>query len=244
MTRRCGARPERDPPAPRGRTDATVGDRQPSSRDDRGDRRDRRGRRRCRAGLGGDLLHRLLRGSVVRSHHARRLRAGLHGLCRRHPVSVAADLQAGGNPRRPTLPKRPDSGCCGEVCLLGMGPAFAAAVAMVLWTLLAPPSVPPTVVTALSVTGMLTAFISPIQDHVRFMLHIGRAPGARPPCRVCWSASSPLAAAAARVGCVRPLGALRCARAREHGLAVRGPLVGAGPCRPSPGARRVGPSGR
>ena len=73
-----------------------------------------------------------------------------------------------------TLPEETRLGMLRRSLPLGIGPAFAAAVAMVLWALLAPASVSPTVVTALSVTGMLTAFISPIQDHVRFMLHIGR----------------------------------------------------------------------
>lgn len=58
---------------------------------------------------------------------------------------------------------------------MGLGPALLAGMAVSLWTLLAPPTVPPDVVLALTVTGMLNAFVSPIQDHVRHMLHVGDA---------------------------------------------------------------------
>lgn len=58
---------------------------------------------------------------------------------------------------------------------LGAGPALAAGLAVALWTFLAPSSVPGDVVTALTVTGVLTAFVSPVQDHVRAILHVGRA---------------------------------------------------------------------
>jgi O-antigen/teichoic acid export membrane protein len=74
-----------------------------------------------------------------------------------------------------SLPEEARLGMLRRTLPLGVGPAFAASLAMVLWALLAPASVSPDVVTALSVTGMLTAFISPIQDHLRFMLHIGGA---------------------------------------------------------------------
>jgi O-antigen/teichoic acid export membrane protein len=58
---------------------------------------------------------------------------------------------------------------------LGMGPAFVAGLGVCLWALLAPGTVPRDVVVALTVTGVLSTFVSPIQDHVRHMLHLGDA---------------------------------------------------------------------
>jgi O-antigen/teichoic acid export membrane protein len=66
-------------------------------------------------------------------------------------------------------------GLLGRTLALGTGPALLAAMAVALWTLLAPSSLSPDVVVALTVTGMLSAFVSPIQDHVRHMLHVGEA---------------------------------------------------------------------
>ncbi len=58
---------------------------------------------------------------------------------------------------------------------LGVGPALLAGAAVALSTVLAPSTVPRDVVVALTVTGMLSAFVSPIQDHVRHMLHVSEA---------------------------------------------------------------------
>ncbi len=58
---------------------------------------------------------------------------------------------------------------------LGILPALAAAVLVPLWTLVAPPEVPGAVVGAFTVTATFTAFLSPVQDHVRRILHSGGA---------------------------------------------------------------------
>ncbi len=72
-----------------------------------------------------------------------------------------------------SLPSGARLGLVGRSIRLGAFPALVAGMAVMLVTFLAPAGVPPEVVMALTVTGMLSAFISPIQDHVRFMLHIG-----------------------------------------------------------------------
>jgi hypothetical protein len=59
--------------------------------------------------------------------------------------------------------------------ILGSGPALVAGMGVALWTLVAPPMVPPDVLVALTVTAMLCALVSPIQDHVRHMLHVADA---------------------------------------------------------------------
>jgi O-antigen/teichoic acid export membrane protein len=58
---------------------------------------------------------------------------------------------------------------------LGLGPALVAALGIALWTFLAPAALPANVVVALTVTGVMSTFVSPIQDHVRHMLHLGDA---------------------------------------------------------------------
>ena len=62
-----------------------------------------------------------------------------------------------------------------KTLMLGSAPAFVAGMGVALWTLVAPPVVLPEVVVALTVTAMLCAFVSPIQDHVRHMLHVADA---------------------------------------------------------------------
>lgn len=57
----------------------------------------------------------------------------------------------------------------------GTPTALAAALAVSLWVLLAPPSASGQALTALTVTGVAAAFLSPVQDHVRRMLHLSGA---------------------------------------------------------------------
>lgn len=71
-----------------------------------------------------------------------------------------------------SIPEETRLGLLGRSLRLGVGPALLAGVALSLWTLLAPASMPGHVVLALTVTGALSAFVSPIQDHVRHMLHL------------------------------------------------------------------------
>jgi O-antigen/teichoic acid export membrane protein len=55
-------------------------------------------------------------------------------------------------------------------------PALLPALALPLWVVVSvPASIPPGPMIALTVTGVASAFISPIQDHLRRMLHIGGA---------------------------------------------------------------------
>jgi O-antigen/teichoic acid export membrane protein len=58
---------------------------------------------------------------------------------------------------------------------IGALPALLAALSLTLWALLAPAALSPEVVVALSITGVASAFFSPIQDHVRHMLHLAHA---------------------------------------------------------------------
>ena len=74
-----------------------------------------------------------------------------------------------------SLPTEARLGILPRSLALGAGPALMSGAAVALWILLAPSSVPPGVVLALTITGMISAFVSPIQDHVRNMLHVGRA---------------------------------------------------------------------
>lgn len=62
----------------------------------------------------------------------------------------------------------------GRTVRLGLVPAAGSALAVILWILAAPPVVPTDAAVALSLTAVASAFVSPIQDHVRRMLHIGR----------------------------------------------------------------------
>lgn len=57
--------------------------------------------------------------------------------------------------------------------VLGTGPSLLSALAILLWIPIAPPEIPSTAVVALTVTAIATAALSPMQDHVRRMLHSG-----------------------------------------------------------------------
>lgn len=57
--------------------------------------------------------------------------------------------------------------------LLGVGPAVAAGSVVALWPLVAPAEIPRQAAVALATTGAAVAVLSPIQDHVRRMLHSG-----------------------------------------------------------------------
>jgi O-antigen/teichoic acid export membrane protein len=58
---------------------------------------------------------------------------------------------------------------------LGAPTAVASALAISLWVVSAPRLAPWAALTGLTVTGIVTAFASPVQDHVRRMLHLGGA---------------------------------------------------------------------
>jgi O-antigen/teichoic acid export membrane protein len=58
---------------------------------------------------------------------------------------------------------------------LGCPAALASAMAVSLWVLLAPSAVPSGALVALTATGVAAAFLSPVQDHVRRMLHLSGA---------------------------------------------------------------------
>jgi O-antigen/teichoic acid export membrane protein len=81
---------------------------------------------------------------------------------------------------------------------LGTGPALIAALTAALWVPFAPSSVPADVVFGLTVTAVAASFFSPIQDHVRHMLHLGEAS---------WRA-----AAVSGVQCLGAIGALQLLR--------------------------------
>lgn len=54
----------------------------------------------------------------------------------------------------------------------GLLAALAAAVLLPAWILAAPPGIPVSALTALTVTGALCTLVSPLQDHLRRMLHV------------------------------------------------------------------------
>jgi O-antigen/teichoic acid export membrane protein len=56
--------------------------------------------------------------------------------------------------------------------MLGLLPAFLPAIAGPLWALVAPSTISTNIVVALTITGVGYAFLSPVQDHLRRMLHI------------------------------------------------------------------------
>ena len=60
---------------------------------------------------------------------------------------------------------------------MGLPSTLVSALGVTLWVLLAPPSVSREALTALTVTGVAAAFFSPVQDHVRRMLHLSGASG-------------------------------------------------------------------
>ena len=55
---------------------------------------------------------------------------------------------------------------------IGMVAAIVPAICLVAWPLFAPRGIPAQVITALTVSGVASAFVSPLQDHLRRMLHI------------------------------------------------------------------------
>ena len=56
---------------------------------------------------------------------------------------------------------------------LGFLPALAGALLVSLWTVAAPASTPRSAAVAFTITAVICTFLSPVQDHVRRMLHIG-----------------------------------------------------------------------
>ena len=77
-------------------------------------------------------------------------------------------------------------GTCALVLLsqslrLGALPALVSALGVSVWVFVAPPQIPHDVVLALTITGVASAAVSPAQDHVRRMLHLGESS---------WSAAS------------------------------------------------------
>ena len=74
-----------------------------------------------------------------------------------------------------SLPEESRLGVLPQSLRLGVGPAFLAGAGMSSWILLAPGSIAGHVILALTVTGALCAFVSPVQDHVRHMLHLADA---------------------------------------------------------------------
>lgn len=57
----------------------------------------------------------------------------------------------------------------------GVPAALVSALSVTLWILVAPTSVTPSVLLALTTTGVMASLFSPIQDHVRRMLHLSGA---------------------------------------------------------------------
>jgi len=61
----------------------------------------------------------------------------------------------------------------GRTLSLGLLPALAAAVMVSFWSLAAPADIPTTAIFPVTVTTAICTFLSPVQDHLRRMLHIG-----------------------------------------------------------------------
>ncbi len=61
---------------------------------------------------------------------------------------------------------------------LGVPPALLAAFLASAWSLFAPASIPTEVVLGLTVGAIVVAFVSPVQDHIRRLLHAGGRSGA------------------------------------------------------------------
>jgi O-antigen/teichoic acid export membrane protein len=55
---------------------------------------------------------------------------------------------------------------------LGLAPAALSALAISFWVAVAPPGIPLDIIVALTCTAVLAAIVSPVQDHVRRMLHM------------------------------------------------------------------------
>jgi O-antigen/teichoic acid export membrane protein len=90
----------------------------------------------------------------------------LSGFIPAQVISVPTEIVAVDYPPREQLPLLRASLVRGTVV------SFAAAVATSTWFLLAPADVPPDTITALVITCAAATFISPLQDHLRRMLHI------------------------------------------------------------------------
>jgi len=73
------------------------------------------------------------------------------------------------------LPLEQRLGLMRHTLRLGAMTAALSALAMSFWVVLAPPLAPWAALIGLTVTGIITAFASPVQDHVRRMLHVGGA---------------------------------------------------------------------
>jgi hypothetical protein len=74
-----------------------------------------------------------------------------------------------------TLPLPRRMGALRHTLRLGVPAALTSALLVVLWVFLAPPDAPREALVALTVTGIGAAFFSPLQDHVRRMLHLSGA---------------------------------------------------------------------
>ena len=70
-------------------------------------------------------------------------------------------------------PPRDRLGHLGRALWMGVPASLLAALAVAAWVPIAPPEIPSDAVLALTLTGIATAALSPVQDHVRRMLHSG-----------------------------------------------------------------------
>lgn len=78
-----------------------------------------------------------------------------------------------------SFPRDERAGVVPHTLRAGIPAALLGAVLLPAWILAAPPGIPASAVTALTVTAALCAFISPLQDHLRRMLHVaGRSAAA------------------------------------------------------------------
>jgi hypothetical protein len=90
----------------------------------------------------------------------------LTSMVSRELVYVPAEVAAVAYPRPSRL------GLLPSTLRLGLVPAAVAAVLVSLWSLAAPSGVPTEVTVALTATAVACTFLSPVQDHLRRMLHI------------------------------------------------------------------------
>jgi O-antigen/teichoic acid export membrane protein len=74
-----------------------------------------------------------------------------------------------------SLPDADRLGLLRRTLRLGALATLLPALAVSLWTIVAPSDIPLDAMVALTVTGVASTFVSPIQDHVRRMLHMGNA---------------------------------------------------------------------
>ncbi|MBW3660100.1 MAG: hypothetical protein KY397_00510 [Gemmatimonadetes bacterium] len=91
----------------------------------------------------------------------------LVGLVPSNLVFVPVEIRVVAYPRRLRL------GHLNRALWLGALPALISALAVVVWVPIAPPEIPAEAIRALTLTGVATAALSPVQDHVRRMLHSG-----------------------------------------------------------------------